>query len=136
MKRFSLFSFILLVFFHVDQLRTENSEYIPHEIYFSYRSHIIPDTSVPNLLKLVSYLNQNPDVKIVISGYAKDGLTNKGDIDLSTRRADSMKRFLLVHGIHSKRIIAYGLGRSNSKTEQLDNINAQKFHRKVVIGLE
>ncbi|MCC5816415.1 MAG: OmpA family protein [Leptospira sp.] len=136
MKRFIQFSFILLVFFHVDRLKAESLAFIPHEVYFSYRSHTIPDASVPNLLKLVSYLNQNPEVKIVISGYAKDGLTNKGDIDLSTRRADSMKRFLLVHGIHEKRIISYGLGRSNSKTEQLDDKSAQKFHRKVVIGLE
>lgn len=110
--------------------------YIPQEVYFSYRSHRIPEVALDNLLELVLYLERHPEIQVFIQGYAKDGLSAKGDIDLSNRRADSVKRFLMVHGIESKRILAYGLGRSESKTDVLENARSKRFHRKAVIGLE
>lgn len=127
---------VVYLFVGMHFLSAESDPYIPQEVYFSYRSHKIPEVAIDNLLELANYLQKRPGIQIFIKGYAKDGLGYKGDMDLSHRRADSVKRFLMVHGIEPSRILSYGLGSDEARTDVLESKRARRFHRRVVIGFE
>ncbi|MFN8436982.1 MAG: OmpA family protein [Cytophagales bacterium] len=73
-----------------------------------------------DLDKIFNYLVDNPDVKLVISGHTDKQGDPKKNIDLSQRRADAIKKYLLKGGIIAEnRITAIGYGSSKPIKEEL-----------------
>ncbi|MBS1681641.1 MAG: OmpA family protein [Bacteroidetes bacterium] len=68
------------------------------------------ETSYAELDDVVSFLNNNPKVKIELRGHTDNqGSANK-DLLLSQERVDKIKSYLVSHGIASNRIAGKGLG--------------------------
>jgi outer membrane protein OmpA-like peptidoglycan-associated protein len=110
--------------------------FVPEEVYFSQRSDRIPEPSLENLKAVAVYLKKNPKLKVILMGYAKEFDSKLSDLEWSARRADSIRRFLLVQGITEDRIVSLGYGDTPSRTEKLESNRAVRFHRKVVIRFE
>lgn len=79
-------------------------------IFFDYdTSEIRPDAQA-TLEKDASWLNQHPDVKVVIGGYCDERGSDEYNLALGQRRADSTKSALATMGVAANRIsvISYG----------------------------
>jgi OOP family OmpA-OmpF porin len=79
-------------------------------ITFDNDQDTIRRSSIRTLDGAVQVLKDNPDIRINISGHTDDVGTRDHNVDLSTRRAESVKRYLVEHGIDESRITTEGLG--------------------------
>jgi outer membrane protein OmpA-like peptidoglycan-associated protein len=63
--------------------------------------------------RLVVFLQQNPEQRVRIEGYADDTGNRKSNMKLSQRRADAVKQALVSHGIEASRIETLGGGEAS-----------------------
>jgi outer membrane protein OmpA-like peptidoglycan-associated protein len=62
------------------------------------------------LIEMVKLMKNNPDLKIEIQGHTDNTGSADHNLDLSTRRAETVKKFLLVYGIEAPRMDSKGYG--------------------------
>lgn len=79
-------------------------------ITFDNDEDTIRRSSFPTLDSAVQVLKDHPDVRIAITGHTDDVGDHEHNVDLSRRRAESVKRYLVEHGIDENRIVTEGLG--------------------------
>ena len=77
----------------------------------SDKTDILPE-SEPAMQELFEFLNENPDVRILITGHTDWIGTDKDNQILSEGRANSVKRSMVERGIDPERIETEGLGES------------------------
>ncbi len=77
-------------------------------------NHSEPTTAaVQKLYPLVTILKEQPQRSIRIDGYTDSRGTESSNLDLSQRRADAVRDFLIDNGISPRRITARGYGKAN-----------------------
>lgn len=87
------------------------------------------------LSKLVEFLNQYPERTALIEGHT-DNVGNAGyNQDLSTRRAQAVRSYLIRQGITSRRLSASGLGMEQPIASN-DNAVGRQQNRRVEIIIE
>ncbi len=79
-------------------------------LFASAKSDVLPDaySKLSDVAKALS--EQDPNSKIVVQGYTDSQGGASFNQDLSQRRADSVRAFLISHGIASDRVTAQGFG--------------------------
>jgi outer membrane protein OmpA-like peptidoglycan-associated protein len=82
-------------------------------LFASAKSDVLPDANakLSDVAKALS--EQDPDSKILVEGYTDSQGGASFNMDLSQRRADSVRGFLVSHGIASDRVTAQGFGLTN-----------------------
>jgi len=81
--------------------------------------HFAPNNSEPTtaamrkLSPFVTILKDQPQRSIRIDGYTDSSGTESSNLDLSQRRADAVRDFLIENGISPRRITARGYGKAN-----------------------
>jgi len=93
----------------LDQVR-EGSTAILENIFFDTDKYDIKEKSKAELQKLTKFLNDNPGVKVEISGHTDNIGTVNYNLELSEKRALSVFNYLVAQGISPKRLIAKGYG--------------------------
>lgn len=85
-------------------------EYTLKNVNFASGSSVLPASSYSELADLVDIMKYKPNQKLVIEGHTD----NVGDVaknqSLSLARAESMKAYLVKHGISASRITTIGHG--------------------------
>ncbi len=90
---------------------TDTKIEILDKIYFEYDSDIIKKVSYPILDAIVATLNGNPDIRLVeIQGHTDERGSDSYNLDLSDRRAASVRRYLTEHGVEAGRLQSQGYG--------------------------
>ncbi|HFE44573.1 MAG TPA: OmpA family protein [Nannocystis exedens] len=79
-------------------------------IYFDLNKDTIKPKSMPVLDRAVDVLKEFPSINIEISGHTDSTGTREYNLDLSNRRAGSVKNYLVEHGIEDSRIKVRGAG--------------------------
>jgi outer membrane protein OmpA-like peptidoglycan-associated protein len=79
-------------------------------IYFDVDKDTIKPRSRPVLDRAVSVLKEFPKTRWHIQGHTDSDGTRDHNMDLSTRRAESVKRYLVEHGIDAARLESQGFG--------------------------
>lgn len=79
-------------------------------INFDSDSDQIRGESKPTLDQVASMLKSNADLKLTIEGHTDSTATPEHNQDLSTRRANAVKQYLVGAGIDASRLDAAGLG--------------------------
>jgi len=87
-------------------------------IYFDFSSSEIKEESEPVITEIVSYLNENPDVKIVVEGHTDNVGSESSNQKLSENRAKNVMNKLMDKGIDKGRLSVKGFG---SKQPVSDN---------------
>jgi outer membrane protein OmpA-like peptidoglycan-associated protein len=79
-------------------------------IYFDFNKATIKKNSAPTLDAAAKIFNEFPDLKVEISGHTDDVGTREYNVDLATRRAESVKTYLTNKGVAADRIKVRGAG--------------------------
>ncbi|HNX24210.1 MAG TPA: OmpA family protein [Spirochaetota bacterium] len=94
---------------------SSGEEFSAKPVYFSFNSSEITIADIPYLHKLIEHLRQNPGVRISLEGYS-DGIGSyKSNLDISRRRAERVKDYIVKAGIKKDRINTKGFGYINDK---------------------
>lgn len=81
-----------------------------NNIYFDFSKSSPKDESYAILDKIVTFLNENPNISIELSAHTDCVGKDDFNMELSQRRAERCKEYLIKKGISSTRIIAKGYG--------------------------
>ncbi len=99
-------------------------------IFFAPNDYTILEESQSELLKLVSFMNKNENVRIEISGHTDDTGTALFNMELSENRAKAVFNFLVMEDIDPGRLSYKGYG--NSKAISTDGTEeGKKKNRRV-----
>ena len=86
-----------------------------------------------NLIRLVTFLNQNPGRNVEIEGHTDNVGSDDYNQGLSQRRAESVRSFLLQQGISSERIAVSGKGEHTPVADNESEGGRQQNRRVEVI---
>lgn len=81
-----------------------------NKIYYDFDDDKILPQSEPDLQQIVDLMNEYPDMKIELSSHTDSQGKETYNENLSQRRADSAKRWVVAKGIAETRIVAKGYG--------------------------
>ncbi len=83
---------------------------ITQQIHFEFDKDVIRSVSFPVLDAVVDVLGKNPKVKIEVQGHTDNVGRPAYNLDLSQRRAESVKMYLVSHGVAPDRLTSRGYG--------------------------
>ena len=114
---------------------------MPDDQLFGYDSADLQESSIVQLQKLATLIKRNPKATFSIEGYTDSFGTYEYNLDLSQRRADSVKDYLVrMMGINPAQIQARGYGATkflvmprNTYGEDPAEIARQQPNRRVVV---
>ncbi len=94
---------------------TSGQDIIPidgSKIYFDFDKATIKPESKPVLDSVVTYMNENPEIKVKVESHADARGSDAYNMALSKRRAASTVDYLVEHGIDRSRLTSEGFGES------------------------
>lgn len=86
-----------------------------------------------NLDKLADFLTRHPDRTVLIEGHTDSVGSTASNVSLSQRRADSVKGYLVSHGVSSARLTTSGAGESTPVSDNASATGRQQNRRVEVI---
>lgn len=98
-------------------------------IQFNLNSFTITDHSKEHLQQVISYLKNNPERKILLTGYTDNTGTPEYNQKLSKQRAEAVSNFFKSAGIDKDRIIVEGKGMADPKFPNDTRLNRMKNRR-------
>ncbi len=81
-----------------------------NNIFFDLNKYELKDKSITELDKVLRFLNENPSIRVEISGHTDNAGTPAYNLQLSQKRSQSVAAYLIEHGVDSKRLIQKGYG--------------------------
>lgn len=88
-----------------------------NNIFFSPQQSILQADSNVELDKLISFFNENPNMKVEISGYVLNG-NFKENKKLAQERAQALMDYLIKNGINKEQLVPKGYGKAKRKTNK------------------
>lgn len=96
----------------IKQIVDDNISIPLENLFFEFNKYKLSEESYPELNRFMKFLKQNKNLKIEISGHT-DNIGNKNyNKQLSQKRADAVKTYLVNNGINTKQLSAKGYGMS------------------------
>lgn len=99
-------------------------------VYFEFNSSSLKIADIPYIYELAEQMKLSGNKKLELAGYADGKGSLKGNTDISLKRAETVKEFLVKAGIRADRIYTKGYGfvkNNDSDTSQ--------YHRRVDFSL-
>ncbi len=104
-------------------------------LFASAHSDLLPDAQTKLLDVAKALGEQDPDSKIVVEGHTDSQGAAAFNQDLSQKRADAVRAFLVSHGIASDRVTAQGFGPSRSVSDN-GTVEGRANNRRVEIVVQ
>ncbi|TAF76396.1 MAG: hypothetical protein EAZ53_03815 [Bacteroidetes bacterium] len=101
-----------------------------NNIFFGTGKYELEKKSQAELDKLVNFLNQNPTLKVEISGHTDNVGLKANNLNLSTRRAESVFDYLVEKGVEEGRITHKGYGDLQPISPN-ENEETRKLNRRI-----
>jgi OOP family OmpA-OmpF porin len=89
---------------------------VAFRINFASASDVIPPGYLPHLDGIADLLRQEPSLMLTIEGHTDAYGSAEYNLELSRRRAVSVMRYLVGHGIDASRLVAVGKGKTSPMT--------------------
>ena len=103
-------------------------------VFYEFDSWNITKESFPELNKLVKLLNDNKNIKVEIDGYTDAIGTDAYNLDLSEKRARSVREYLIGKGIVAERIKYKGFGAASPLGNNVTD-TGRKLNRRTEIKI-
>lgn len=81
-------------------------------IYYDFDKSFIREDAKPELDRLVKFLADNPGIRVELSSHTDSRGSDTYNMNLSQRRADAAKSYIVSQGIDASRIVSVGYGES------------------------
>ncbi|MEO1714069.1 MAG: OmpA family protein [Bacteroidota bacterium] len=94
-----------------DKLLTDG-KIVTNDIHFEVNSDVLKPESMPVIDQIVQLMEQHPTVQFRIEGHTDSDGTDNHNLDLSERRAASVKKAIANKGINEGRMSTMGFGES------------------------
>jgi outer membrane protein OmpA-like peptidoglycan-associated protein len=107
---------------------------VMRNIYFAPNSSTITIDALAGLDRIVTFMKENPSVKIRINGHTDKGTTAEFNQKLSESRAISVKDYLTQMGIDEHRIETKGWGNTQPIADN-GTIEGRKKNRRIEIEI-
>ncbi len=91
---------------------TKRADLVAANVMFKVNSIRLTNSSYPALKELADSLKSNPDLDLTIEGHTDNLGTEKYNLELSLKRAESVKKVLMGLGVDTHRIQTKGFGNS------------------------
>jgi outer membrane protein OmpA-like peptidoglycan-associated protein len=107
---------------------------MPDDQLFEYDSAILQSSAINQLQKLGTLIKRNPKATFTVEGYTDSFGTPEYNLDLSQRRADTVKQYLVeAMGINPAQIETHGYGAAKFRASPNGSIEEQSPNRRVEI---
>ena len=107
---------------------------MPDDQLFEYDSAALQSSAIGQLQKLGTLIKRNPRATFTVEGYTDSFGGPEYNLDLSQRRADSVKQYLVeVMGISPAQIQTRGYGQTKFRVSPNGSIEEQRENRRVEI---
>ena len=107
---------------------------MPDDQLFGYDSADLQPSAIEQLQKLGTLIKRNPKATFSVEGYTDSFGTPEYNVDLSQRRADSVKQYLVqAMGIDPAQILTRGFGQTKFRVSPNGSIDEQRENRRVEI---
>jgi outer membrane protein OmpA-like peptidoglycan-associated protein len=110
---------------------------IKQQIQFALDQDVILPESTPLLIEIADVLIKNPRIKQVeVQGHTDNTGTPEHNQDLSERRANSVRNWLIKHGVDADRLVAKGYGQTKPLVPNVTTANKARNRRVQFIILQ
>jgi outer membrane protein OmpA-like peptidoglycan-associated protein len=107
---------------------------MPNNQLFAYDSAELGGGAVEQLQKVATLIRRNPGATFTLEGYTDSFGSDEYNLDLSRRRAEAVKSYLVqALGINPRQITTRGYGKANLLTSPEASIEEQEVNRRVVV---
>jgi outer membrane protein OmpA-like peptidoglycan-associated protein len=107
---------------------------LPDDQLFQYDSDVLQTSAITQLQKLGTLIQRNPKATFSVEGYTDSFGTYEYNLDLSQRRADSVKRYLVeAMRINPAQIETRGYGSAKFRASPNGSIEEQSPNRRVEV---
>jgi outer membrane protein OmpA-like peptidoglycan-associated protein len=107
---------------------------LPDDQLFQYDSDVLQGSAISQLQKLGTLIQRNPKATFSVEGYTDSFGTYEYNLDLSQRRADSVKRYLVeAMRINPAQIETHGYGPAKFRASPNGSIDEQSPNRRVEV---
>jgi peptidoglycan-associated lipoprotein len=113
----------------------EVSEPEEHRVFFDFDSAQLSDKARELIRAHADYLKANPDIQVTLEGHADERGSREYNLGLGERRAKSVRRILLVHGVASDRLEVVSFGEEKPLVEGHDE-EAYARNRRVKLSYD
>lgn len=103
---------------------SKNHVIVSHKIFFESDKAILTKESMPELVRMIKFLKENPSIKLEISGHTDITRKKEYSFVLSKRRAESVYHYFIEQGIDPGRMTTMGYGYSK-------RLEDEKLNRRV-----
>ncbi len=103
-------------------------------VFYEFDSWKITPESFPELNKLAKLLTDNKNLKVEIGGFTDAIGTNAYNLDLSEKRAKSVRDYLVTNGINSTRLTCKGFGATLPLADNITG-DGRKLNRRTEIKI-
>ena len=104
-------------------------------IYFEFNKYDLKPNSFPELNELVEHLKNNPGKMVEIAGHTDSIGSEKYNMELSQKRAQSVVDYLIDKGINADRIVAKGYGETRAVADNTTE-EGRARNRRVVMEIK
>ena len=104
-------------------------------VHFDFDKATLKADAKPILDEAVQVLKQEGSVDIVVEGHTDSVGTEQYNLGLSRRRADTVRRYLVEHGVAASRITAEGMGESKPVASN-DTADGRAQNRRVELHVK
>jgi outer membrane protein OmpA-like peptidoglycan-associated protein len=102
---------------------SQEKEFIIKPVYYEFNSCEIHLKDIPYIHELINYLRENADIKISIEGYSDGTGSYRSNLDISLKRAEKLRDYLIREGISKDRIETKGHGYIKDKGPDTSQYN-------------
>ena len=107
---------------------------LPDDQLFQYDSDVLQASAITQLQKLGTLIQRNPKATFSVEGYTDSFGTYEYNLDLSQRRADSVKRYLVeAMRINPAQVETRGYGSAKFRASPNGSIEEQSPNRRVEV---
>ncbi len=96
---------------------------------FAQSSSIVSSQSRQELEQIVTIMGKNPTMKILLEGHTDNQGDTQKNIELSQKRVDEVKKYLIEKGVDPNRVTTKAWGPAKPLTNNLNEQNRQKNRR-------
>ncbi|MCS7017559.1 MAG: OmpA family protein [Cytophagales bacterium] len=108
---------------------SKGASIVLNNIFFETAKWDLQPKSVTELRKLLKLLQENPQLKVEISGHTDDIGSDGANMELSRKRAQAVVNYLTQNGIDPARLIAKGYGETMPQVPNNSDANRAKNRR-------